>query len=78
MFANLQVSERERNFNRMISYRKLWILMKRRNMTKIRLLDVISSPTLAKLSKNENVNIDTILKVCEYLECQPGDIMEVI
>ncbi|MBQ2936887.1 MAG: helix-turn-helix transcriptional regulator [Lachnospiraceae bacterium] len=62
----------------MISYRKLWIYLRRRNIKKIRLLDVISAPTLAKLGKNENVNTDTILKVCKYLRCQPEDIMEVI
>lgn len=47
-------------------------------MNKIRLLNVISSPTLAKLGKGENVNTSVILKICLYLHCQPVDIMEVI
>lgn len=37
---------------------------------------VLTSPTLAKLGKNENISIDIIDKLCEFLDCQPGDIME--
>lgn len=62
----------------MISYSKLWNYLHERGLKKTFLLYVISSPTLAKLSKGENVNTDTIVKVCEFLHCQPGDIMGVI
>ena len=60
----------------MISYRKLWKLLYLRGMKKISLLGVVSSPTLAKLGKDENVTVETIGKLCEFLDCQPGDIME--
>lgn len=62
----------------MIRYYKLFDLLQRRGMNKTRLLNIISGPTLAKLSKGENVNTDTIVKICKFLNCQPGDIMEVI
>lgn len=60
----------------MIVYNKLFYVL--RNVGKTYLLHVISSPTLAKLSKNENVDMSTINKICEFLKCQPGDIMEYI
>lgn len=61
----------------MIEYEKLFELLKRRNMKKTDLLEVISSPTLAKLGKNEIIKTDTIDKICLFLEVQPSDIMEV-
>lgn len=45
-------------------------------MSKISLLNCISSPTLAKLSKNQVVTTSTIDKICTYLDVDPGDIME--
>lgn len=60
----------------MINYSKLWILLNSRGMKKTDLLQIISSPTLAKLGKNENVNTSVIEKICDFLQCQPGDIME--
>lgn len=60
----------------MISYGKLWLLLEQKNMKRTDLLTVISTPTLAKLGKNENINVSMIGKICDYLDCQPGDIME--
>lgn len=60
----------------MICYYKLFDMLNRKNIKKTALLNVISSASLAKLSKNQNVHMTTILKICLYLECQPGDIME--
>lgn len=62
----------------MIVYYKLWDLLRRRGMKKTDLLVIISSKTLAKLSKGENVRTNVISKICVYLKCQPGDIMEYI
>ena len=45
-------------------------------MSKISLLNCISSPTLAMLSKNQVVTTSTIDKICTYLDVDPGDIME--
>ena len=60
----------------MISYVKLWFLLKERGMKRTDLLEVISSATLAKLGKNEMVSLSVIEKICDYLDCQPGDILE--
>lgn len=62
----------------MISYAKLWKLLDERGMKRTDLLDIISAPTLSKLGKNENVNVNIIEKLCCFLHCQPGEIMEYI
>lgn len=62
----------------MIRYNKLFALLAMRGMMKKDLLTIVSSPVVAKLGKNEGVSIDTIDKICELLDCQPGDIMEYV
>ena len=62
----------------MIKYYKLFDLLNRKGMKKTDLLQVVSSGTLAKLSKGENIQTEVIDKICLFLECQPGDIMEFI
>ena len=63
-----------------IRYYKLFDLLQRRDMKKTDLLTVahISSPTLAKLSKGEVVTTEVIEKICNALNVQPGDIMEIV
>lgn len=60
----------------MIVYYKLWDYLRRHGRKKTSLLYCISSPTLAKLGKNQVVTTDTIDKICTYLDVDPGDIME--
>lgn len=60
----------------MIVYTKLWILLEKKGMKKTDLKKIMSSATLAKLGKNEPVSSGIIGKLCDFLECQPGDIME--
>ncbi len=60
----------------MITYAKLWQLLEKREMKKTDLLKILSSSTVAKLGKNVTLNTDTIDKLCDFLKCQPGDIME--
>jgi len=62
----------------MLSYAKLWVLLERKGMKKTDLKEVISGNTLAKLGKNETVSSAVIEKLCGFLKCQPGDIMEYI
>ena len=62
----------------MMKYYKLFDLLNRREMMKTELLAVISSSTLAKLGKGESVTTDILCKICGFLGCQPGDIMEYI
>ena len=61
-------------------YRKLWKLLIDKKMTKgdLRKLAGISSVTLAKLGKGENVTTDVLLKICAALECGIADIMEIV
>lgn len=60
----------------MMKYYRLFDMLQRRGMKKTDLLCVISAPTLAKLSKGDSVTTDILCKICGFLECQPGDIME--
>ncbi len=61
-----------------VSYKKLWKLLIDKEMTKVELREKagISTGTLAKLGKNENVTTDVLVKVCEALDCDISDIME--
>lgn len=62
-----------------ISYNKLWKLLIDREMsrTEMRLKAGISTKTLAKLGKNENVNTDVLVRVCKALNCNVSDIMDI-
>lgn len=62
----------------MIRYNKLFALLALRGMKKTDLLKIISSPTLAKLSKGETITTEVIEKICLFLNCQPSDIMEIV
>lgn len=59
-------------------YRKLWKLLIDHNMTKgeLRQKAGISSVTLAKLGKNENVTTDILLRICKVLNCTLADIVD--
>lgn len=61
-----------------ISYAKLFDILNQRNITKTELRKniKISTATLAKLSKNEPVAMKVVEDICSFLNCQPGDIME--
>lgn len=63
-----------------VSYKKLWKLLIDKNMKKkdLRKLAGISSASMAKLGKNENITTDILVKICSSLECDIGDIMEII
>lgn len=63
-----------------ISYKKLWHVLLDKNMTKrdLRKATGISTTTVQKLTKNESVGIDIILRICEKLSLQITDIVEFI
>ena len=63
-----------------VSYKKLWKLLIDKEMMKKDLAEKanISSASIAKLGRNENVNTDILLRICEALECDVSDIMEVV
>lgn len=62
------------------SYKKLWKLLIDRDMTKTQLREAakISSLSLAKLGKDENVTTSVLAKICGVLNCDVSDIMEMI
>ncbi len=63
----------------MISFEKLWKLMEKRNVSQYVLIKSgISHSTLTRLKRNENIQTETIDKLCRLLECKVEDIMEYI
>lgn len=60
------------------NYNKLWKLLIDKGMTKtdLRMKTGMSTSTLAKMSKNENVSLDVILSICKVLECNIGDVVD--
>ena len=63
-----------------ISYDKLWKLLidKKMNRTELKEKSGISTASLAKLGKNENLTTAVLLKICSSLDCNISDIMDVI
>jgi len=63
-----------------ISYNKLWKLLIDKNMKRKDLQEVagISSASIAKLGKGENITTDVLIKICEALDCRIEDILETI
>lgn len=63
-----------------VSYKKLWKLLIDRDMLKrdLCVLAGISSASVAKLTKGENVQTDVLVKICAALSCGIEDIMEVL
>lgn len=63
-----------------ISYRPLWIKLAELEMTKKQLREKsgISTASLAKLGKGENLTTDVLLRICEALNCNINEIIETV
>jgi len=63
-----------------VSYKKLWVLLAEKEMSKadLRKMADIAPSTMTKLNKNELVALSILVKICDKLNCDIGDIMEVI
>lgn len=63
---------------KVISYDKLWKLMIDKKINKSQLIQKadITSNAMAKLGKDESVQLETLLKICEVLNCEIEDIVE--
>lgn len=63
-----------------VSYKKLWKLLIDRDMKKKDLAEKanISSYTLSKLNRGNNVTTDVLVRICKALDCSFDDIMEVV
>ncbi|MBS4786008.1 MAG: helix-turn-helix transcriptional regulator [Clostridiales bacterium] len=62
-----------------INYKRLWKLLIDREMTKteLRQQTEISSSTLSKMSKNEYVSLEVLVRICCVLNCELSDIVEI-
>lgn len=62
------------------SYNKLWKLLIDKNMNKQKLKELsgISSASVAKLGKGANITTDVLLRICEALDCDITDIVELV
>ena len=63
-----------------ISYKKLWKLLIDRDLKKKDLPDIagISRSSVTKMGHNENVNTDILVKICNALQCDFCDIVELV
>lgn len=63
-----------------ISYKKLWILLVEKEISPVMLRkDLnIATGTMTKLRHNEEVALSVLLRMCDYLDCNIGDICEAV
>lgn len=63
-----------------ISYKKLWILLIEKNISPAALRkDLnIATGTMAKMRRNEEVALSVLLRICDYLDCNIGDICDAV
>ncbi len=63
-----------------ISYKKLWVLLIEKDITRAQMRrDLkIATGTMSKLNKGEEVALSVLLRICEYLECDIGDVCSVV
>ena len=63
-----------------VNYNKLWkkLIDLEMSRTQMRLKAGISTKQLAKLGKNENVNTEVLVKICQALGCNIDEIMDVV
>ncbi|MBQ7862891.1 MAG: helix-turn-helix transcriptional regulator [Lachnospiraceae bacterium] len=63
-----------------ISYKKLWILLIEKEISQadFRKDLNIATGTMTKMRKNEEVALSVLLRICEYLDCNIGDICDAV
>lgn len=63
-----------------ISYKKLWIMLVERDISQAQFRkDLnIASGTMTKMRRNEEVALSVLLRICEYLDCNIGDICDAV
>lgn len=63
-----------------VSYKKLWKILIDKEMKRTELRDAVdmSTNTLAKLGKNEYISLEMLDRICTYLNCDIGDVMEIV
>lgn len=63
-----------------VTYEKLWKLLKEKNMKKVEMQRKagISGNILARMGKNEYISMESVEKICYFLNCRTDDILEFI
>ena len=63
-----------------VSYKKLWKLLIDKDMKKndLRLAANLSPSLMSKLGRNDNITTDVLARICKSLNCDVGDIMEML
>lgn len=63
-----------------ISYKKLWVMLIQRDITKVTFRKDLglSTSTMSKLNKGEEVALSVLLRICKYLDCDIGEICEAV
>lgn len=63
-----------------INYRKLWVMLAEKEIDKVdfRKMVNLSPNTMTKFNKNEEVSMQIVLRICEFLECNIGDICDAV
>lgn len=80
MYTNGKNNRYEEVFAIKISYKKLWILLIEKEITPATLRkDLnIATGTMTKLRRNEEVALSVLLRICEYLDCNIGEICDAV
>lgn len=63
-----------------VSYNKLFKLLIDKELKKTEFAKEIgiSANTLAKLSRNELVSMEVLVRICRYFECSADDILDIL
>jgi DNA-binding Xre family transcriptional regulator len=63
-----------------VSYKKLWHLLIDKDLKKSHLRSAakLSSATISKLNRGDNLNTDILVRICKTLNCDISDIMEIL
>lgn len=63
-----------------VSYKKLWVILIERDITKAQMRKDLgfSTGTMSKMNKGEEVSMSVLLKICKYLDCDIGDICSAV
>lgn len=63
-----------------ISYKKLWVMLAQREMSKQEFREElkIATGTMTKLNKGQEVSLSVLLRICEFFNCNIGDICDAV
>ena len=63
-----------------VSYKKLWVMLAEREMSKaeLRKLAGIAPATFTKLGRNQEVALSVLLRIAEVMDCDAGDILSFV